>query len=323
MKTKLLTLTIIVLAFTAGAGLGFLLFLYIDSRDKTQDEAQNYPLLSERIFVENPSQIKINFFDLRQELITYLDDMGEDGKRVSIYFEYLPSGVSININETNNTIAASLFKVPYVMQLYKAVEQGKININKRVEITEQFTEGRHFGNLDKKIGEKISLEDAVYHTLVESDNTSINIIGDELKKNFDLNDLKNYIDLDVFFDRDSNVARLSARSYGYILKCLYLSCYNKVDDSQHILQLLTETKFNDRLTKYLPADLNVSHKIGTFNNQFQSDCGIVYLHQGDANYIICVMVEGSDPEASEEIAQVSKIIYTYMDRETSTSNYVE
>ena len=81
-------------------------------------------------------------------------------------------------------------------------------------------------------------------------------------------------------------------------------------DSEEILTYLAESSFKDRLTKYLPEDLPVAHKIGTYNTRYQSDCGIVYLK--DENYALCIMVEGEDPEASSIIADLSRRTYLYL-----------
>jgi len=99
-------------------------------------------------------------------------------------------------------------------------------------------------------------------------------------------------------------------AYSCIHKCLYFACFNNEEDSQQMLLYLTESSFNDRLTKHLQGKVEVAHKIGTFNTQYQSDCGIVYLE--NKNYSICVMVKGKDPLASEEIAELSKLTYDYL-----------
>src|SRR5690606_35330776 len=85
---------------------------------------KKYPFLARR--VQSGSSIinnyHINFAPMRQDLQTYIDGMGDYGENVSVYFEYLPSGVSLSINENNKSIAASLMKVPVVMALYKKAE---------------------------------------------------------------------------------------------------------------------------------------------------------------------------------------------------------
>ncbi len=125
--------------------------------------------------------------------------------------------------------------------------------------------------------------------------------------------------IDVFYAlgiepvrNEENNLRISTRDYGRILKCLYLSCYNTRTDSQDILARLTNSEFNDRLTKLLPQELTVAHKIGTHFDNFQSDCGIIYANSGESNYLLCVIVQAKDPGASEEIARISYRVYSYV-----------
>ena len=68
---------------------------------------KQYPLLSKRILQEFPQDILMNFLDLRKNLkqmVSLYDN------NFGLYFEYLPTGTSININGNNEIYAASLFK---------------------------------------------------------------------------------------------------------------------------------------------------------------------------------------------------------------------
>ena len=94
---------------------------------------------------------------------------------------------------------------------------------------------------------------------------------------------------------------------------MYYSCYISPQDSQQILQYLTESPYNNRITADLPHNITVAHKIGEYNTpttNVQSDCGIVYLT--NRNYLLCIMVTETDPEASSEIATISQTVYSYL-----------
>src|SRR3989338_211964 len=82
------------------------LFLFL-SQKKIRQEQENiksssidlinqHPFLSKRIFAENQNDILINFIPLREAMRTYMDKLGE---AAGVYFEYLPSGNSIGIND--------------------------------------------------------------------------------------------------------------------------------------------------------------------------------------------------------------------------------
>jgi beta-lactamase class A len=281
-----------------------------DKRDiDTEQESQKaYPLLAKRLFVENPNDIIINFADLRTELSSYLQKNNIQG---SLYFEYLPTGTSVRVQGDDELVAASLMKIPVVMELYRAAELGRIDLDKKVSLQREWLDDK-FGTLYKKgEGYELSLREAAQIALAESDNTAISAILYSTKDMLKLDE--NVINsLDVSFERNEELLlSISARSYGSFLKCLYFSCYLNKADSQEILSYLTESTFNNRLRAGIPENVQVAHKIGTFSEQTQSDCGIVY--EANRNYLLCVMLNvRNDTDGNKHIADISRITYEYI-----------
>jgi len=101
----------------------------------TQDSSQEekYPLISKRVFVEKPNDILINFVPLRKALRDML--LSQDDK-VSLYFEYLPSGTSIGINEKNEVRLSSLSKIPTAMAIYAKIKAGALSKDQEIIIEE-------------------------------------------------------------------------------------------------------------------------------------------------------------------------------------------
>jgi beta-lactamase class A len=274
------------------------------------DALENYSLLAKRTQVSNPNIPVVNFTTLRQELENYVANLGEDAGDASIYFEYLPTGVSISINDANESIAASLMKVPVVMNLYKFAEEGKIDLDRKVKLKKEWLNNEYGTLYQKGEGYEITIREAARLTLKDSDNTAILLIFDQIKNYTDeTSNVLSFLDLEYDTTADERVF-LGARSYSSILKCLYLTCYNSKDSSQEILTYLTQSSYNNRLTLLLPEDVLVAHKIGTFSKEYQSDCGIFYVVS--RNYLLCVMVKGEDPVASATIASISKQVYYYI-----------
>ncbi len=92
------------------------------------DKKPEYPLLAGRLFVENPNDVIINFTDLRSELTSYMEKNGIQG---SLYFEYLPTGTSVRVQGDDELVAASLMKIPVIMELFRAAELGRIDLDKK------------------------------------------------------------------------------------------------------------------------------------------------------------------------------------------------
>jgi beta-lactamase class A len=279
------------------------------SEDTPNNKSDDYPLLADRLFSENPNDVRINFSQLRSVLNTYFTDRNIDG---SLYFEFLPTGSSVRVNGDSRFRAASLIKLPVAMELFKAAEQGKINLDDKVALKEEWLNDG-FGELyERGVGFELSYNDAVKILLQDSDNTALRLIIEATDSTLEIED-RALGALDIEFNLDSEDGILvGTRSYSSFLKCLYFACYNTKEDSQRILEYLSETNFDNRIVAGIEdKSITVAHKIGVFNTQVQSDCGIVYLDKN--NYIICIMIEGSDNDTvNSHFSNLSNAVYSYL-----------
>ena len=277
------------------------------NEQKSVSKQKAYPLLSKRILANNPNDIIINFVPLRKKLEA---KFGKLTVQKSFYFEYLPDGTSIKIGDDKELVAASLIKLPLIMNLYHAAELKRIDLDKKVTVTEGDIDGG-FGDFYKKgVGTQLTLREAAKITLEESDNTTAHVIFDAVngKLKYDEESLAR---LDVDQTMEQGQAVISAKSYSSVLKSLYFSAYLNNQDSQEVLGYLSNSIFTNRLTKFLPKSVPVAHKIGVFNTVWsESDCGIVYAVKRP--YSICIMVGLPDDEASDFMAEVSKDVYDFV-----------
>lgn len=126
-----------IIIFMVGLLVGSLLVYAFRFNDLIGDTSTRYPLLARRIQIDNPNEVTLRYTELRQKLTTYIGNDPELSENISLYFEYLPTGVAININEKNESIAASLMKLPVVMNLYKASENGQIDLDTKVKLKKE------------------------------------------------------------------------------------------------------------------------------------------------------------------------------------------
>lgn len=275
----------------------------------TTQPSHAYPLLSRRVFSENPKDPLINFVGLRQQFQKYFDD---NQLRGSLYFEYLHTGTEVRVSGDEQQAAASLLKVPLAMELYKAAELNKIDLSQRITLRADWLDSA-FGTLYQKgAGYSLTLEEAAKIMLRDSDNTASRAIADTIDGLIPPSEgVFTYLDASITQQPDLSVS-IGARSYSSILKCLYFACYLNHDDSQRVLQYLTETSFDDRLMAGIDdPSVTVAHKIGVFQNKIQSDCGIIYLPSRP--YIFCAMLHGeNDSATNRHIAELSKKAYQYV-----------
>ncbi len=275
--------------------------------DSSQDLQQRYNLLSKRILVENPNDIILDFRPLRRQLEEYISKTSVPDS-ISLYFEYLPSGSSIGVNENKEVVGASLLKLPVVMQIYKYAEEGQIDLDEKVPLKKEWLDSG-YGSLYKQgAGHEVSIRDATTYAIEKSDNTAILLLFDRISQLQNTNNpsILDFVDANYDINSDEQIL-IGAQSYSSILKCLYFACYLGRDNSQDILQKLTNTDSANRLPLHIPNKVPIAHKIGSYDNIAQSDCGIFYVEK--RNYLLCVMIGTGDSEASEYIADLSEIAY--------------
>ncbi|MBP9716736.1 MAG: serine hydrolase [Candidatus Levybacteria bacterium] len=272
---------------------------------------EKYPLLSKRVLQELPVDILINFLDLRSELRA---DVAPYGDSFGFYFEYLPTGTSLGVNEKQEFHAASLFKVPVIMAYYKQRERMHMTNDPEMEIKEEHLDNE-FGTLYQKgAGHKIKMSEAIRLSLEESDNTAAKMIASGVQE-ADFNEVYNGVDIDLLADH--NGAILTPKNYSSILKALYFSAVLGKESSSEILSYLANSKFNDKLVAGIPPDITVAHKIGDFidketGEKAYMDCGIVYLPRRP--YVLCMVSEGDEIIARQRMSNLSKKIYEYISK---------
>ena len=267
-----------------------------------------YPYLSKRILADSTNDILLNFLNLRQDIQTTTDPYGDS---FGMYFEYLPTGTSIGVNSTVDFHEASLFKIPVVMAYFHQLERLKTRDDPVITLQKSDLDSQ-FGNLYKKgAGYKIKLSDAVKLAITDSDNTAIKLVVPRITQD-DFDHV--YQALDLTLTTDKNGAILNPRGYSSILKALYFSSVLSLNDSEYILNLMTKTKFVDKIPAGVPDNIPIAHKIGVYNKDGKDegymDCGIVFVP--NRPYILCMISQSDEQTARERMQQISRKIYNYV-----------
>ena len=245
----------------------------------------------------------INVQPLRDEL----NAIGKN-QNVSIYFEVLNTGTNISVNKDAEFFPASLLKVPLIMAVIKKIERGEWEWNTEIKLTEA-DKNKDFGILwQKPTGTVFTIEELVKQALINSDNTAYFMLLNNLDPN-EIVKVQNYLGL---VDFPSESLRISAKQYAPILRSLFSATYLTIDNSEKILEWMSESDFNDYLAGGIPATTKFSHKIGIDDEKKSYlDAGIVYLT--NRPYILIVMVKDFNlNEADNFMHDVSQKVYSYM-----------
>jgi beta-lactamase class A len=272
--------------------------------EKAQQNLGISELLSPMRAIISSKDAIVNFKDLRE----YLNETYESDPNISVYFEFLNTGSNISINKDAEFFPASLLKVPLAMAVFKKIEQGEWKWGNELIILAS-DKDTHFGNLYKEeTGSRHTIESLVRESLINSDNTAYSVLLRNMESD-ELDAVYQHLGLEDFFAEDG---KISARRYAVVLRSLYNASYLSMRDSEKILELLTETPFQEYLGQGLPEDTNFAHKIGVSSKEnVVMDAGIVYIP--DRPYLLIVMTYGkSDKEAKDIMKDISYKIYNYV-----------
>lgn len=310
-------LIILLVSFFANIVLAAVVLSLVNTPSSLPEENQ-YAFLAKRLFVQNSNDVLINFTQLRQELTTYAKSTDV---RLGIYFEYLPTGIHIGINDREPFRRASLVKVPVAMEVYRLYELGKLQRGTQLIIKKNHIDPL-YGTLWKKgVGTKITADEAVKAMLVDSDNTAFNLLRDTVNKLAEKDEKSEEQILSIYDYVDiprgtGGTIDISPRNFSSILKSLYFSAYISYESSNELLNIMSHrSKTYNMLSAPIPENIPVAHKfgvndVGTEAGFVTSDCGIFYVPQRP--YILCVMVNTKPEKAATIIANISGRVYKFV-----------
>jgi len=277
-----------------------------------------YPLIDfARNFIPQEHYLS-NLQPLRNSLNELVNREQAQGKQVSIYFEFLNTGGNISLNQDLHLIPASLNKLPVALAILNKVEQGEWLMTDRLVLLPEDVDPL-FGSLfEEAVGSSFTIEFLLTEMLQKSDNTALNI----LLRNIGIKEVMSVLDeigLKELFDQRGTI---TAKEFSRIFRSLYNASLLNRENSQLMLSWLTQTNFNNFITKNIPTDILVAHKFG-LNQEFLvfADSGIVYLP--NRPYLLTVLVNLTNSinadvaqlEAGEIMSEVSDIIYKFINEQ--------
>ncbi len=213
--------------------------------------------------------------------------------------------------------AASLVKLPILVVALKAVKEQRLDFDDVFMIKkEDITSGSGILK-SRKLPLNITFMKLLDLMIARSDNTAsnkvidilgIDYINDEFKKMGLTNTVLKRKMMD-FDSRSKGIENYTTTSdLADVLEKIYRKKFLGRQLSEIALAFLKGQQVNDRLPRYLPADIVVGHKTG-LENGIVHDAGIVFTAKGD--YIICVLTRKFKDysEAKKFIADLSLLTY--------------
>jgi beta-lactamase class A len=220
------------------------------------------------------------------------------------------SGETVELNADQRFLAASLTKLPVLLTLYRGAALGEVDLEDEISMLPSDIQAYGTGVLYKRpVGYTMTLRECAEFMIKESDNTAWVMLNRYLGRS--------YIEAELY--------RIGARSTAYwipntttpndvflMLKTIADPSYTSPELSAEMLDIMTDTSFEDRLPRPLPEGARVAHKIGSFGDTF-SDAGVVFPEGSqssrDAYFIVVIAGDTTEQTARSAIQSISLATY--------------
>ena len=229
------------------------------------------------------------------------------GKR-SFYYKNLITGQTIAINENLPMMAASVIKVPIMVECFRRIKAGEIDKNQEY-ILKEADKRPSCGALNRMhAGLALTVADLYNLMIILSDNSATNILIDLLGReqiNASMREM-GYETIAVnrlLFDREASARGIqnyvSAAEIADMLEKMYHGRLVDPASDAEMLEVLKEQRLNGKLPFHFVEKVPIAHKTGE-DDGITHDVGIIF---GKQPFILCCMGNEVNPPEYERFMQ--------------------
>ena len=247
-----------------------------------------------------------------QDLLEKIDNVvGDTIKNYSVLVDDLTKPFRAGIGENEIYVAASINKIPILAALYYYAEKGDIDLDEVITLQAADIQDYGTGSLRyERPGATYSIKTLAKLMIKQSDNTAAYILANHIIGYEKLQAIVNEWGLT---QTDMTVNKTSNKDMASLFRKIYENKITNKANTEEMLSFFKDTDFETRLPALLPKGVTVYHKIGSEVRNVH-DIGIVTF--GKVAYYIGVFTNEvtDEPEAEKTIANISKLVYEYMNR---------
>ncbi len=248
----------------------------------------------------------------------------ETSATIGVYFKRLDTGETVTYNPGHIFPAASVIKVPIMMEVFNQQAQGKLRLDQMLTVDKDTGGPKGSGILKHlQLPVQLSIRNLVTLMIIISDNNASNKMIDvagvdnvtALCKSLGAGDivLRRYF-VGTGMDDLSKDNTISARAMGTVLEKLYRGEVVSQEASESMLKIMKKQQVNHKIPRYLPEETVIAHKTGT-QEISSHDAGIVFGPEGSRkDYVIAVSCTGvpAKPTGDDIVAKVSELLYQHV-----------
>jgi len=237
----------------------------------------------------------------------------------SVFVWDYETGNYADINASETFSAASIIKIPVLLQLFRSIEQNQVSLYDEMPLTEYYrSEGS--GDLQfKAANSTYSLDTLARVMITHSDNSATNMIMSKIGAMTDVN--QGIRDWGLSQTRVNNwlpdlagTNYTTARDLARMLYNIENPNFLSAESREKIFDYMGHVKNNRLIQAGLGDGALFLHKTGDIGRML-GDAGIVYTPNGK-KYIVVILANRpyNSPAGKEFIVKASEIIYNYMVR---------
>ena len=211
---------------------------------------------------------------------------------VGIVIKDLTTGLTSGVNASADMPAASIIKIPVMVEVFRQMSLGTIGLNDTLHL-QRGDRDNGWGDLaDARTGSGYSVSKLMWLMITESDNTATNMLIRRIGRDHINTTMRKLglaqTRLGDYIRSDGDIRSLRS-SPNDMMKLLEAMAQDRLVDewsSRAMITILTGQHHNGLLPQPLPRGIQIAHKTGTLHDTL-NDVGIVYMNSEP--YIIAVM----------------------------------
>lgn len=204
--------------------------------------------------------------------------------KVGFYYKDLTDGLEIGYGENELFIAASVIKVPILIEVLRQIESGKINDHDIIRVEKEDKMPSCGALTYMRDGLEVSIKDLYTLMIIHSDNTATNILinlagMDNINRTLSqlgCKDTKlNRLLFDSLEQEKGKENYISPYEMGYLLEKMYKKELLSKSISQEAQRVLKLQRLDSKIPYLLPNHIEIGHKTGE-DSGITHDVGIIY-----------------------------------------------
>ena len=226
--------------------------------------------------------------------------------KVSFYYRPLDGGETVEYQADMPLVAASVIKIPVMIEAFRQIEAGMLDANAEYEVRPEMKKPSCGALTYMHDGLKVTLMDLITLMIILSDNTATNMVIDvvgleNVNKTLRAYGAEKTTLRRKLFDAEASrrglVNHITAREIGMLLEKMYAGEIVSPEASEKMLSILCDQRLNGKIPFFL--DCEIAHKTGE-DDGTTHDAAIVYAPKP---FVLCMFSNDTNVPQYERLIQ--------------------